>query len=156
MARRNESLLYQLAKMPGWISAGLAIGAFLLLRYVIPLWPVGNPMVKGFLNAEPILAPFVAAVLLAAAAVSAFGQFLKGRMLDAQTGLDAIGNLPWRELEGLLSEAFRRKGFLVMGNPGDGPDGGVDSHLMKNGRLALVQCKTVWRDQAAAQIGADG
>jgi restriction system protein len=80
-------------------------------------------------------------VLLSVAAVSAFFQFRKGRLLERQTGLDSLGELSWRQLESLVSEAFRRKGFLVLDNIEDGPDGGVDLRLRKNGQVVFVQCK---------------
>jgi len=49
--------------------------------------------------------------------------------------------LSWRQFESLVSEAFRRKGFLVLDNIEDGPDGGVDLRLRKNGQVVFVQCK---------------
>ena len=52
-----------------------------------------------------------------------------------------MGELSWRQFESLVSEAFRRKGFLVLDNIEDGPDGGVDLRLRKNGQVVFVQCK---------------
>jgi restriction system protein len=45
------------------------------------------------------------------------------------------------KFDSLVSEAFRRKGFLVLDNIKDGPDGGVDLRLRKNGQVVFVQCK---------------
>jgi restriction system protein len=64
--------------------------------------------------------------------------------------------LPWRDFERLVDEAFRRQGFTVTGfgrNPSglgrNGLDGGVDLGLTKNGERFLVHCKH-WRKR---QVG---
>ncbi len=87
------------------------------------------------------MGPLLSMVLLSAAAVSLFFQFRKGKLFERQTGLASIGELDWRQFESLVSEAFRRKGFLVLDNIEDGPDGGVDLRLRKNGQVVFVQCK---------------
>jgi restriction system protein len=56
----------------------------------------------------------------------------------------AITSMTWRDFERLVGEVFRRQGFMVSGFGGQGPDGGVDLGLTKNGRRYLVQCKH-WR-----------
>jgi restriction system protein len=61
----------------------------------------------------------------------------------------AITSMNWREFERLVGEAFRRQGFTVTGFGGNGPDGGVDLGLAKNGERFLVQCKH-WRKR---QVG---
>ena len=61
----------------------------------------------------------------------------------------ALALMSWRDFERMVSEAFRQRGFTVTGFGGNGPDGGVDLGLMKNGERFLVQCKH-WRKQ---QVG---
>jgi restriction system protein len=56
--------------------------------------------------------------------------------------------MSWRKFESLVSEAFRRKGFMVLDNIENGPDGGVDLRLRKNGHLMFVQCKH-WKARSA-------
>ena len=87
------------------------------------------------------MGPLLSMVLLSAAAVSLFFQFRKGKLFERQTGLASIGELDWRQFESLVSEAFRRKGLLVLDNIEDGPDGGVYLRLRKNGQVVFVQCK---------------
>ena len=55
----------------------------------------------------------------------------------------------WRELERLVGDMFRQRGFKVTGFGGHGPDGGVDLGLSKGGERFLVQCKH-WKKQ---QVG---
>jgi restriction system protein len=61
----------------------------------------------------------------------------------------AITSMSWRDFERLVGEVFRRQGFTVSGFGGQGPDGGVDLELTKNGERYLVQCKH-WRKR---QVG---
>src|ERR1700722_15715528 len=61
----------------------------------------------------------------------------------------AVSAMSWRDFERLVGQAFRQRGFKVTGFGGDGPDGGVDLALMKNGKRFLVQCKH-WRKE---QVG---
>ena len=87
-------------------------------------------------------------VLLAACWLAALVSFARAKerreLLDAQTGLDSLKCMHWREFEMLVGEAFRRRGWEVeetgMGRIG-GKDGGIDLILRKHGRTELVQCK---------------
>src|SRR5476649_2747319 len=58
----------------------------------------------------------------------------------------------WREFERRVGEAFRRHGFTVTGFGGNGPDGGVDLGLTKNGKRFLVQCKHWSKPQVGVTV----
>jgi restriction system protein len=60
-----------------------------------------------------------------------------------------ITSMSWRDFERLVGEVFRGQGFTVSGFGGQGPDGGVDLGLTRNGQRFLVQCKH-WRKR---QVG---
>jgi restriction system protein len=62
-------------------------------------------------------------------------------MLEGQTGLDSLRELPWKRFEDLLGEAYRRQGYKVEETLGGGADGGVDLVLRRGGEITLVQCK---------------
>ena len=68
-------------------------------------------------------------------------------MLENQTGLDSIKNLSWRQFEELVGEVFRRQDYLVLENPSEGADGGIDLRLRKNGQVTFVQCKH-WKSKS--------
>ena len=72
--------------------------------------------------------------------VSFCGNLRRGRLLDAQQGIESIRRLHWREFEQLVSEAFRREGYSVRETQ-RGADGGVDIWLRRDGRTVAVQCK---------------
>ena len=89
----------------------------------------------------------VAVVLLFPAAVSYIDRTRKKRLLDRQQNIESIRDLPWRQFEELVAEAFRRDGFTVIENAYAGADGGVDIRLGRGGESYLVQCKN-WRKQS--------
>ena len=89
----------------------------------------------------------VAVVLLFPAAVSYIDRTRKKRLLDRQQNIESIRDLPWRQFEELVAEAFRRDGFTVIENAYAGADGGVDIRLGRGGESYLVQCKS-WRKQS--------
>ena len=141
MAKKNQSILNQLAVLPWWVSLSLAAVLFIFLKYTIPLFSFENMVFNAVARAATGLANLIFIPLLATAAVAAFNQFRKGKMLESVSGSESIQSLSWREFEELVAEAFRRKGYFVLENPEKGPDGGVDIRLRKNGNLILVQCK---------------
>jgi len=141
MARRKQSILNELVKLPWWVSAGLAGLVCFLSVFVSPGLTLSSPVLKNLPAGLARVGPLLSMVLLGVAAVSAFFQFRKGQLLERQTGLGSVGELDWRQFESLVSEAFRRKGFIVIDNIEDGPDGGVDLRLRKNGQVVFVQCK---------------
>jgi restriction system protein len=57
--------------------------------------------------------------------------------------------LSWSEFEGLVAEAYRRRGYTVEETGSGSGDGGVDLILHRNAERTLVQCKH-WRNR---QVG---
>ena len=114
---------------------------YVLSVYVLPKVTLSSPILAGVPAAVAHLGPPVSLLLLLAAGLSAFHRNRKLRLLERQTGLDSVGELSWQRFEALVSEAFRRKGYAVEENIEDGPDGGVDLRLRKDGKTVFVQCK---------------
>ncbi|SMF03281.1 restriction endonuclease [Pseudogulbenkiania subflava] len=63
------------------------------------------------------------------------------RNVSANPSRETLEKLSWREFEHLTAELFRREGFRVVQQGGDGPDGGVDLELYMGKDKYLVQCK---------------
>ncbi|MFB3779533.1 MAG: restriction endonuclease [Bryobacteraceae bacterium] len=147
MARRNGSILDDLAKCPWWVSVVLSAAAFIGLRFILPLLiPSGpatssNYAAKGLLGGLSTAAPFVALFLLIPAPIAAFRQWRERGLLERQDGLASIRALSWSRFEALIGEAYRRQGYSVSRPSGSGPDGGIDLVLRKDGNTLLVQCK---------------
>jgi restriction system protein len=142
MARRDESILDLLVQVPWWVSVVLAGSAYVILKFVVPgLIPANaNFVLRAVVGAAPLLA----LVLLVPAPVAAFRAWRERRLLDGQQDLASIRTLSWQRFEALVAEAYRRQGYAVTRTGGDGPDGGVDLTLEKDGNALIVQCKQ-WR-----------
>ena len=152
MARRNPSLLDVLARAP-W-PVGLIAGVVVLIAArAIPaaLDDLQNPYLAAFGKqlAGGALNPLfwlLAAMCWLAALFSFFGQKQRQKLLEAQSGLDTLRAMSWRDLERLVSEAYRRMGYQVDETGQGGADGGIDLVLRRDGQMTLVQCKH-WRTQ---------
>ena len=147
MARKQESLLDDLGRLPWWVSVALAAAVFAGLRWVVPLLladveygveSLASAMFAPLAAMAPTFAPF-AAVLLLPAAVSAIRQW-KDRKQGSTEDFPPIHLLDWKEFESLVGEYLRRTGYLVRPTA-DGPDGGVDIRATRDGLVLLVQCK---------------
>ncbi len=152
MARRNPSFLDALARAP-WPIGLIAGAAVLIAAQVVPtvlrdlqnpyLAAIGNQLASGALNP---LFWVIAGMCWLAALFSFLGQKKRQQLLEAQSGLDTLRAMSWRELEQLVSEAYRRQGYQVQETGQGGADGGIDLVLRRNGQVTLVQCKH-WRTQ---------
>lgn len=129
-SQHKFSFADDLVLMPWWVSVILAIAAYIILPQVLPA-----PFVKGGLVGITTI------FLFALAAISALRSWKNRQMLEAQTGIDSLRELPPKRFEDLLGEAYRRQGYKVEETLSGGADGGVDLVLRKNGHLILVQCK---------------
>jgi restriction system protein len=90
-------------------------------------------------------------VITPALLVGAFASWRKGRhrfeLVSAASGdPTAIERLSWQDFERLIGQAYREQGYAVTELGGEGPDGGVDLILLREGRETLVQCKQ-WREK---------
>lgn len=157
MARRKDGVLDDLldiAKMlPWWIDIAIAIISYFWLHsiasneIVVAAQPgkmgefLGAQMFKTFATIGQYLLPFVFSL---GAVLSFFDRKKRAHLLSEtkQSGKqNALLEMSWREFEMLVGEVFRQRGFTVVEIGGNGPDGGVDLVLKKNGETHLVQCK---------------
>ena len=99
----------------------------MVLRVILPplAWHAAGTVMVGWITAE-------------------IWKLANRRLLNRQIGIQSIRQLPWRQFERLVAEAYRRKGYVaeVVGN--DCGDGGVDVKLIARQETTLVQCKQ-WR-----------
>tara|TARA_R110002110_G_scaffold313564_1_gene526888 strand:- start:2314 stop:3147 length:834 start_codon:yes stop_codon:yes gene_type:complete len=154
MARRNRTLLGEVIDLllvtPWWWSPIAAVIAFLVFGTVLPATlPIDNPLFLALKGALPMLAWAFAIVLLIPAPFSYLNVRRKRAQLDNQTGLASIRSLSWKQFEELVAEVYYRKGYTVRENVKEGPDGGVDIWMEKDGESHIVQCKQ-WK---ARKIG---
>jgi restriction system protein len=146
MARRH-STLDDLLTLPWWFNLMLAAIVYVFLKFWLPTIEFQSPVFKGLATAIPNMAGIFASVLVFSAVMSALHSWRKGELLNKQTSIRSVKELPWKDFEFLVSEAYRRKGYNVQEDIGTGPDGGIDLTLTQGGEKHLVQCKN-WRTKA--------
>jgi restriction system protein len=160
MARRQgffDDLLSIGLKLPWRVGVAAAVVIFVALHVVAiytqapvsakSLADVGVVVQHGFIHVfAKFLQYVIPAGLLIGTTVGYFKQRQSRAMFVAAQAnpKPAITSMSWRDFERLVGEVFRRQGFVVSGFGGQGPDGGVDLGLSKNGQRYLVQCKH-WR-----------
>jgi len=152
MARKDESLLNLLVRLPWWVSLALAAGLLVLSQFVLPLFSFDNPIIGAMWHAGQYFGPLFAVILVSVSVNSAIMSWRNSRMLDAQNSLETVKDLAWRDFESLVGQVFKRKGYFVLENAGTGPDGGVDLRLRKDGKKAYVQCKHWKTKQVGVKI----
>lgn len=151
MPRRKSSFVEDLILCPWWVSVVLAATAWMALRIVLPTIHFSNPFLSALFPVATQFAPFVTLALLALAAISGLRAWQNRRILDRQTGIESMRELPWKTFEDILAEAYRRQGYKVEELLGGGADGGIDLLLGKDGQVVVVQCKQ-WKSQKTVPV----
>ena len=141
---RNKSILDDLITLPWWFNLVLAAIVYYGLKYYVPTIEFKSPAFQSIGKVFPSMAGMFASIFIFVAVISAFHAWRRGELLDRQTSVKSIKDLPWKDFEYLVSEAYRRQGYTVHENLGGGSDGGVDLVLSKDGNRTLVQCKN-WK-----------
>jgi restriction system protein len=141
MARRRESLVDVLLVLPWWASVVVAATAFALLKFAAPLYFANSPYTAGIGTVARNNAALMAGFFLLIGSLSFIRAFFIKRKFNSLAGIEHVRQLSWRQFESIVGEAFRRRGYTVMENAVDGPDGGIDLVLRKDGAKFYVQCK---------------
>ena len=111
-----DDLYEMLLVVPSWVGPPLALLFFLVLRFLIPAIFGGSEkpgigtVIAGV--AQAVALP-VAGLVLFMWLLAEFQKWRRRRLLDAQTGLNSIRDLSWRQFEHLVGEAYRRQGHVV-------------------------------------------
>ena len=143
---RRKSFLDDLLTLPWWFNLILAAIVYFGLKYYLPTIEFNSPAFQIIGKVFPSMAGMFASIFIFVAVISAFHAWRKGELLDRQTSVKSIKDLPWKDFEYLVSEAYRRQGYAIEENLGGGSDGGVDLVLSKDGNRTLVQCKN-WKSR---------
>jgi len=141
MARRRETLVDALLVLPWWASALVAVAAYTLLAFAAPAYFQSNQFAAGIAPTAKSFAPYAAGFFLLIGFLSFIrSQFIKLKFNSLEE-IEQVRQLSWRQFESIVGEAFRRRGYAVLENAVDGPDGGIDLVLRKDGTKFYVQCK---------------
>ncbi len=119
MAKRNGSILDDLALIPWWVNVVLAVIVYLSLKYWIPTIKFENSFYAGTAKAADVLAPFLAVIILAPAAVSAFNSWRKGQLREKQKDVGSNKSISLRKFDKPVSArtGVKKKPSSVNLNP---------------------------------------
>lgn len=146
------------SKLPWWASLAIALVSSLVLHAAAgqevgagaSIADIGKIAARSlYKTLAGIGQLIVPSLFVIGAFVSFIGQKKRERLVTGvaeSASSVSLGDMSWREFEGLVQEAFRLRGYAVRRIGGDGPDGGVDLQLERGAERALVQCKQ-WRAQ---------
>ena len=159
MARRKQNLFGDVIgisrTLAWWVGVVLAIAAYVWLHGMATsgvaaaaqLGPMGDFVDPDLFHTLAAVGQYLLPLaFLVGGGMSAYGRHQR-RALHAQVAASpdkgALSTMSWKQFEGLVVEAFRRKGYSVT-TSGGGTEGGADLTMKRGGELFLVQCKQ-WR-----------
>jgi len=147
-----EDLIAIASIFPWWISALLVPISYLVLHSIAtrPIMPnaltpgqMGDAVATGLVTTLCMFGQFIFAFGLAA--IIFWIRSIKQRKLyetvKSRSDVAVLNEMTWEDFEVLVGEHYRRNGFQVSREGGNGPDGGVDLVLRKGKEKHLVQCK---------------
>lgn len=148
--RRPDGLFARLVHLPWPVALVAGLIGFVAIRWgltallaaVGPRFP--DAMAWGA-KAPTLLAAAFALACLMAAAMSFLQRGPRLEAEAAQAKVESIRSLTWNQIEQVVGEAYRRRGFQVDTAPA-GEGGGLDLLLTKDGEATLVHCGQ-WRTQ---------
>ena len=157
MARQKtspiEDVIIIASKLPWWAGATLALISYLILHVIasrppLPVTGVGQMgafAVRGLYTSLAMFGQYVLPFAFGLGAVTSAINLIRQKKVynhvAKRSGVSALNEMSWGDFERLVSEYYRRKGFQVTREGGNGPDGGIDLILRQKGELYLVQCK---------------
>lgn len=150
MAQRNtrlsDTLTDLLIKLPPRLCVALGVVSYAGLEWFHRTYVAPKSDLLLSVSTS-IYAPLALVLCVTFAAAGMMHRMRREKLLDQQTGLDSLRHTPWKQFEFLMAEAFRRQGYAVDYSLDEGPDGGVDITLKKEGQTSLVQCKQ-WKNES--------
>jgi len=158
MARQKtspfEDMIMIVSKLPWWAGLALAVISYLVLHAIAsrPVMPaatapsqLGDAMARGLFTTMAMFGQFVLPIAFGfGALLSAVTAIRQKKIYDkvaTRPGVATLNDMSWSDFERLVSEYYRRNGFQVTREGGNGPDGGIDLVLRQGNEKYLVQCK---------------
>jgi len=158
MARQKtspfEDMILIVSKLPWWAGFALAVISYVILHAIAsrPVVPaatspgqLGDAMAKGLFTTMAMFGQFVLPIAFGfGALLSAVTAMRQKKIYDkvaSRPGVAVLNDMSWSDFERLVSEYYRRNGFQVTREGGNGPDGGIDLVLRQGKETYLVQCK---------------
>lgn len=141
------------SKLPWWICILLAIVSYFMLHMIAsrPALTIAGPghigdmLTRSYMTTLAVfgqyLLPFVFGVAALSSGINSIRQKKLYENIESRSDVAALNEMGWQDFERLIGEYYRRNGFTVTREGGNGSDGGIDLILHKNKEMYLVQCK---------------
>lgn len=144
---RRSSVIEDLMQLPWPIGAVMALLCYPFALLLSAYFENQSSNISQALSSVPLkLWPWFSAMFGFASIMSFVTERKKKNLYKQNQSLQQIRDLTWRQFEFYIGQAFREKGYFVAETP-EGPDGGVDLVLRKDGEKTFVQCKH-WKLQS--------
>jgi restriction system protein len=151
--RSSKGFFGTLTHRPWPLAVGIGLAGSAAIAWGVPaLVAAFGGKIAQTMAAPPIpaIVSAVAALFLVACLIAASISFLtagsRAKAVDAQAKIESVRSLTWNQIEQVIGEAYRRRGFNVERASLGGDGGGLDLLLTKDGVTTLVQCRH-WRSQ---------
>jgi restriction system protein len=158
MARRPktsplEDIVMIAAKLPWWGGASLALISYIVLHSIAsrPALAIKGPgqmgdavlhgMLTTFALFGQVILPFAFGLAAVISAIPSYKNKKVYEKIESRSDVGSLNDMTWEDFEILVGEYYRRIGFQVSREGGNGPDGGIDIVLRKGTEKHLVQCK---------------
>jgi restriction system protein len=166
MARQKTSPLEDLislsSRLPWWVCILLAIVSYFTLHMIAsrPAMTIAGPgqmgdaVTKGIVTTLAMFGQYIFPFAFGLAALSSGINSIRQKKLydniESRSDVAVLNEMSWQDFERLVGEYYRRDGFSVTREGGNGSDSGIDLVLRKDKEMYLVQCKQ-WK---AYKVGA--
>lgn len=148
-----EDFISIISRLPWWVCSILAIASYFVLHMMAsrPAMSVksanqlGDAVTHGMLTTLAIfgqyILPFAFGIGALLSGVDSIRQKKLYESIESRSDVTAFNEITWKDFERLVGEYYRRQGFQVTRDGGNGSDGGIDLVLRRNKEVYLVQCK---------------
>ena len=145
--RKDLSFFDFLAQIPWWVSVSLSVSFYLFFQYGIPFFENQGTLVNDtHVSLGPVFAPVIALAFLAPVTFSFFKSSKKKRLHDLREDITEIQELSWSELNEKVAKAYRKAGYMIMGNDPYTSDPSIDIVMRRSANLYLLQSR-YWRNR---------
>ena len=141
MGRRKESIFDVFTEISWQTSVFLAVAVFIILRFILPLIPLQEQLLAGMVETLREHAHLIGLVLLIPAPFSAVAVRKRKKQLAARRDINSIRDLDRWQVEQLIAETYRRRGYTVMFEQDGSLEGTADLRLQKGWKLRLARSR---------------
>lgn len=145
--RKDLNIIDFLTQVPWWVYVTISASFYLVLNYLVPYFEAQGVLFNETeLSLSPVLAPVVALALLAPASFSLLKCNKKKKLHELREEIKLIQEVSWDQFKEMVAEAYKRSGYMFLGNGPFSSDPAVDLFMRKGANIYIIQCR-YWRNR---------